>query len=336
MTSNLTVADYGIVSKLTKELHNLTKLPSVNVIPAEIVGYSAWENAGSGDYEPFNAELGRACAEIVCKQWRQTLTLATAREEGGRLRIGVAGGQTTYALVEQMERINAGRNQVEISPLVLGAVPRHRYSAGTIADILAQKFLVSRGPELPEHAELGYAKLENIEEWTPNDDSYRVSLRHDVADQRRIIKRDGNKTSIERVDFYDFDYVLLGIGRFRPLLRGSNIAAQIRTLYSDAAPENLLGDICSRLYDGDGKEIDPSVQDPYVAISFGALRWLVRLRRDVVVVAGGPDKVDAIGAIIKGHMEEPLINGLITDELTATALRDWLSPRRRATPNART
>lgn len=330
MNLDLSVPDYGILSALTRELRRRTGLAFIHVVPAPVVGYESWTNAGGGNCDEFNANLGKAGAPIVWRALQRLLTIGAWREDP-EFRIGVAGGQTTYGVVESLQQIITTMN-VKVAPLVLGAVPRHRYSAGTIADIFSHRI------EAPAQANGAFDRLDSIEVWKESRGQYQVSLRQDIELDRSSIDQKALENAREvTLGFFNFQYVLVGIGCYVSAAQDSNIAAHVEALYRKNPPPKLCGDICSRLFDAQGAEIDREKQDHFVSVSLKTLRLLVKLRRPVIAIAGGPEKVAAIHAVLRGHAAQPIINGLITDELTATELcrelaRSEKDDRRTRTP----
>lgn len=325
MEYGLQVPDYGILSALTRRLRGLTNLSSIHLVPAPSVGYEAWAAAGRGECDEYNANLGAVGAPIVWRWLQKLLTIGANREDAG-FRIGVAGGQTTYGLVENLPEVVTTIN-VNVAPLVLGAVPRHRYSAGTIAHIFSHRIVPrseSHGQTEPE------VRQDSIEVWLRKGGHYVVTLDQSIVGSRDSVDTQSlTQDRIATMGHLNFQYVLVGIGCYKDLVQGSNIAAHIESIYRENPPtgangEKLCGDICSRLFDRDGKEIDKETQNQFVSVSMKTLKMLVKRKTPVVAIAGGPDKVEAMHAVLRGHMDQPLINGLITDELTATILCDAL------------
>ena len=322
MKEELTFAQFGRIYELTRGLKNLTHLPYINIVPAEIVGYGMWEETVRSGTNEFNARLGAAAANIISHDLRTLLTLKSAKQ--GLLpnnvpepfRIGVAGGQATYFAIDGMPELNAGLTEVEIAPLVIGSVPQHRYSAGTNAEMLASKIICQvTVPGIPDVKQS--ASVIRMEEWSERATfAYNVKIKDDIRQQRDTL---GNNLA----GFFDFDYILVGIGQYSDLSHQiTNLSVHIKTCYNGVAPKGLVGDICSRLFDSNGGELDKERQDRFVAISFRALELLVSKCTPVMVVAGGLSKVDAINtiAVLRRHHPLPVINGLITDELTAIQL----------------
>ncbi|MBP0981204.1 MAG: sugar-binding transcriptional regulator [Oscillospiraceae bacterium] len=76
--------------------------------------------------------------------------------------------------------------------------------------------------------------------------------------------------------------------------------------------QGAVGDVLSRFVDKEGKPIDTPMLGHLVGTSLEELKAL----KNVIGVAGGPDKVDAIRAVLRGGY----LDVLITDEDTAEAL----------------
>lgn len=81
---------------------------------------------------------------------------------------------------------------------------------------------------------------------------------------------------------------------------------------SAAAREGVIGEVSGVLFDASGSPVANSLSDRLVTLS---AQQLVRIP-DVVAIAVGRDKVDAVRAALHGH----LVNGLVTDDALATAL----------------
>lgn len=79
-----------------------------------------------------------------------------------------------------------------------------------------------------------------------------------------------------------------------------------------AAREGVIGEVSGVLFDASGTPVANSLSDRLITLS---AQQLVRIP-DVVAIAVGRDKVDAVRAALHGH----LVNGLVTDDALATAL----------------
>jgi DNA-binding transcriptional regulator LsrR (DeoR family) len=76
--------------------------------------------------------------------------------------------------------------------------------------------------------------------------------------------------------------------------------------------KGTVGDIALRYYDADGECIESEINDRIIGMTLEQIKQVPR----VVGVSGGPQKVDAIRAALRGR----LINVLITDSVTAGKL----------------
>ncbi|MEI6875206.1 MAG: sugar-binding domain-containing protein, partial [Spirochaetota bacterium] len=80
----------------------------------------------------------------------------------------------------------------------------------------------------------------------------------------------------------------------------------------DLLKYHVVGDICTRFFDGMGAVPPIALNDRVIGIELGALREI----DNVIGVAGGPQKVRAIlGALRAGFLKS-----LITDSVTAAAI----------------
>ena len=341
---------------ITRALQHRSGLHFLNIIPIEAVGYENWAASAECPAEVFNTRLGAAAADIVWKQLRKDLALAEA-DRAERFRIGLAGGGTIYWAIEKADPIEAGRfESVEVAPLVIGDVPGHRFSAGTVAEMLAAKMTFASRLNVPNAPKSEPVKPSDIETWeVPSDEAesaaFRVSLRNEIREGRRHVGRPEFTSRDPLPEPFDFDYILVGIGQYgaESAVAGSNLAEHIKTIYGETVPVGLCGDICSRLFNSEGRELDPRRGDSFCALSLAALAHLVRRphqgngRLKIIAIAGGHSKVSAIATVIKmgtvwrqsGHTVGPVINGLITDELTAELLIRQLPVPRPAAPDAK-
>ncbi|MFA5293713.1 MAG: sugar-binding domain-containing protein [Phycisphaerae bacterium] len=320
MKEELMFAQFGRLFELTARMASLTKLPCIHIVPAELVGRDVWEATEKDGVNEFNAMLGAAASSIISRELQTMFTLKSAREglfpnRHEPLRIGVAGGQATYFTIDGMPVLDAGSFKIKIAPLVIGSVPQHRYSAGANAEMMASKITYqATDPGMPTIKR--FASVDGIEEWSEEGmSSYNVKIRQDILKERTGL-------GLELTGFFDLDYVLVGIGQHsneKHLV--TNLSEHIKTLYNGKAPDDLMGDVCSRLFNSKGNEIDYDRQDRFVTISFRALELLVQRKTPVIAVAGGLSKVKAINTIaVVRNSPHSIINGLITDELTAMQL----------------
>ncbi len=86
-------------------------------------------------------------------------------------------------------------------------------------------------------------------------------------------------------------------------------------------PENCVGDICYQPMDENGNGVWPQLSKRVVGLTLEDLKAMTKFgNRRVFAVACGKEKVKGIIAAVKGG----LVNGLITDELTALEILDEL------------
>jgi DNA-binding transcriptional regulator LsrR (DeoR family) len=104
---------------------------------------------------------------------------------------------------------------------------------------------------------------------------------------------------------------VIGIGEVGPeahmLATGTITADEYRELAAAGAAGEALG----QFFGGDGSRVAAAVNERAVAVGLDELRG-----RQVVAVAGGRSKTEAIKAVL----ESRVITGLITDETTARAI----------------
>jgi DNA-binding transcriptional regulator LsrR (DeoR family) len=330
MEPEMLISQQGAVAELTHSLRKLLSLKHIYIIPSELVGHEEWLGSACTTSGAFNVRLGKAASPILERELRAVIAFANA--EGRRpndhrsrtIRIGVAGGQTVYAAVENMRPIGLGSVPVTVAPVVIGAVPGHRYSACSIAETLATKIRYCNDASPGINEAWVRSEVETIEEWTvPSNPGspYQVQLQHDVAVQR-------NHGDVDGPSFANFDYLLVGVGQWDPVQTNSNLNSHVKQVFGGHAPPSLRGDICSRLFGATGEELKPETQDAFVAISFAQLRHLIQNHRPVIALVGGLGKIDAMESLLVDRiLKRPslgqkgaLVNGLITDELSARYL----------------
>ncbi len=76
--------------------------------------------------------------------------------------------------------------------------------------------------------------------------------------------------------------------------------------------KGAVGDIALRYYDAQGECIESEINDRIIGMSLEQIKQVPK----VVGISGGPDKVSAIRAALRGE----IVNVLITDSVTAEAL----------------
>lgn len=118
----------------------------------------------------------------------------------------------------------------------------------------------------------------------------------------------------EAADFFDkVDIALVGIGSLEPskLLASSGNTFSLEEL-RELRRLGAVGDICLRFIDAQGRAIRSALMNRVIGIELASLKRATR----VVGIAGGPRKISAIHAALKGGW----INVLITDRHTAEKL----------------
>lgn len=132
-----------------------------------------------------------------------------------------------------------------------------------------------------------------------------------TAEAKSVIMQDVNCQRI--VKLWDaVNITILGIGA---PIKSSNLVwtGSVGKEYSDALRDaGVVGDICSRFYDVNGKVVDTVLKDRTVAIELEKLKNI----KYSIGIAASPEKVPAIYGAMKGNF----INVLISDEETAKLL----------------
>ena len=77
------------------------------------------------------------------------------------------------------------------------------------------------------------------------------------------------------------------------------------------ANAGAVGEVLGRFVDANGIPLDIDVNERAIGVDFATLRG-----KEVVAIAGGPTKADAIKAVLRAR----LLTGLITDEATAAGI----------------
>lgn len=109
------------------------------------------------------------------------------------------------------------------------------------------------------------------------------------------------------------DLMIVGIGTTQP--DAQLVGAGMIDLDEIGEVQNSggVGEILGHFFDRDGQPIDTSLAARTLSPDLASLR-----ERRIVAIAGGPAKIEGIGAILRSG----LLSGLLTDERTATALMD--------------
>jgi len=106
------------------------------------------------------------------------------------------------------------------------------------------------------------------------------------------------------------DVALVGIGAPQPAVYSLLRAGYVdREALAQLRAQGVVGDICARHYDAQGRVLDIELNQRIIGIELEALHDI----EQVIGVAGGEAKAEAIlGALRGGH-----VNVLVTDETTA-------------------
>lgn len=273
-----------------------SQLSYVLVVPREYVDVLDWKATNA----KFNSDLGKAAAPFFARELEHSIALGDIGKLD-MLRIGVAGGHTTFSMFNSLpdlalrrfeaSDVEKDRLRVQIDPVVSAPIPHSLYCAGAVAELAAHKLRGNRSDISNASAKSGVFEIELIK------------YKHE--------------------EIYEFDWLVLGIGSKESGSLKAHLAAI--TEYSESVRRDAIGDISSRLFDRDGKELDERVSSQFVNIKFEHLEQLSekgaptsKRRRRIVVIAGGLRKVDAIAALLSRTPR--LFNFLITDELTARLL----------------
>ena len=117
----------------------------------------------------------------------------------------------------------------------------------------------------------------------------------------------------EVVSFYDqLSVLLVGIGAL-PATRESGHLSYMREEHqAGLTAKGAVGDICLHAFDAEGRPVRSSIDDRLLGIGLRQMRRVPQ----VVAVAGGRDKVDAIEAALRGRW----VHSLVTDLGTAREL----------------
>jgi DNA-binding transcriptional regulator LsrR (DeoR family) len=128
----------------------------------------------------------------------------------------------------------------------------------------------------------------------------------------RNVLRDDPHVQMALRTYDSLDALFIGIGSLQasPILRDSHYLPP--ETYAELQAAGAIGHIALRFFDADGNLVRTSLDDRTLSITPDQIHHAKR----VVAVAGGPDKVTALFAALKGDF----IDVLITDQFTAEAL----------------
>ena len=322
------------LSAMGIKLASRADLKYVYIVPIDAMPQNSW---GADPW--FGLYLGRAASSFIAQELQTSMDLNRLQPPDDKnskywsrleptLRIGVSGGSTVYGLFESLELPETlMAPDCSIMPLVLGPIPETNYSAGLIAKIASDRLR---------------CQLEEISTLKIDGTSLRIAIDETRVGARRksineLLARPNGWMPVDEdpkkhLGTMNYDWIITGIGS-----RGvGQLDKHVTSIYAGNEPNGVIGDICSRLFDGDASEIDPIRQDVFVAIPFRLLEYLAstkKSRRRVIAVAGGRDKLPALLALMKSSAKEKktnsrtkrLFNVLVTDELTAAFLLNELS-----------
>lgn len=200
--------------------------------------------------------------------------------------LGVSWGTTLQALIDTMQP--KPTENIHVVQL-LGGVgpPEDRAHAAEISRRLSQ-LIDSRLTLLQAPGIVGSVEAKNI-----------------LLSNRQV------KSALEL--FPDVTIAFVGIGAIDTNPIFDKESSDITTsLYQEINDSKAVGDIALNFFDVEGQEVDTSLKDLLIGISFEELKNI----ETVVGVAGGLEKVNAIRGALKGKY----IDVLITDNLVAEKL----------------
>jgi DNA-binding transcriptional regulator LsrR (DeoR family) len=285
-------------TELQRRLSELSESPSLRVIVGEV----------RSRYLPQKEDRGSAVAEAAADYFMnvvpQTRRADESKQEFTSGWIGVSGGNTMLNVVQRIEEDKRGRYEgLTVIPLAGEAEPeKFGISANSVALRLAQVCV-------PGKAET-YSLMT-----TP------IVGPRQVVDNLLITQETsrGVQKVIDLAKHVKFAFT--GIGG-----RGHSKEEALARLrehceIGEDIPEEVVGDICYRPIDKDGGDAWPELSRRLLGPTLDDLRKMSSTaERRVFAVACGKEKVEPIIAAVCGG----LVNGLITDELTALDILEEL------------
>ena len=138
-----------------------------------------------------------------------------------------------------------------------------------------------------------------------------INIESTVEDKKNLLKSAEVSSVVDR--FTEVDIAIIGIGSMEP----STMLLNSGNYYNEKMAEKLasrgaVGDVCLHYFDKNGQAVLEEEEDPVISMSLQQLKDCPR----VVALAGGMEKVEAIGSALKGGF----IDVLITDRVTAESL----------------
>ena len=135
-----------------------------------------------------------------------------------------------------------------------------------------------------------------------------------LASTKQLAEATRNEQSVQDIARMSrlSDATVVGIGSMsdEATIVASNILSKNDFLY--LRMQGAVGDILSHFIDAHGQPVDAEIDDRLISTPLESLKEL----KNVIGVAGGANKVDAIRAVLRGQY----LDVLITDEITAAAL----------------
>lgn len=130
---------------------------------------------------------------------------------------------------------------------------------------------------------------------------------------RNVLRDDPHiRAALDRLGSLDALFVGIGSLRSNPVLSDGHSLPP--GTYEELAAAGAVGDVALRFFDASGALVRTSLDGRILGITPGQLAKVPR----VIAAAGGPQKVDAIQAALRGK----LVHVLITDQATAAALAE--------------
>ena len=234
------------------------------------------------DYEALKRNLGKAGSQLLDERLMR----------GNYLKIGIGGGASLLAIIEMLE---AKPRRLDIYPLAMfGRGPQVEFISSTflVSYLLIKTQPLSRAfnvslPPLPENRELAHQLTKHFRDLPAVKTIYDASKKVDLAFVGLVAvnQTDGMFREFENLG-YDADYFL---------------------------QRGVVGGINYNYFDQTGQQIG----DGLLTLPIADIQTMSHNpNQQVILVAGGSHKRDAIYVTLKSQM----VNGLITDEATAEFL----------------
>jgi DNA-binding transcriptional regulator LsrR (DeoR family) len=137
------------------------------------------------------------------------------------------------------------------------------------------------------------------------------SIEHSVEERSRLVNSPDVAAVVAK--FAEVDVAIVGIGELEPsqLLKNSGNYYN-EDMLNLLAARGAVGDICLHYYDAAGKPVLSQQEDPVIGMELEQIRAC----KQVIALAGGPEKRNAIRGALQGNY----VDVLITDYPTARSL----------------